>query len=51
MITSVKLETELYKKAMKKAAGQEIFTFSELVRKLLTEYTQKEAKPRTDEKE
>lgn len=50
MITSVNLEKELYKNAMMKAANQGIFSFSELVRQLLTHYTADEATLRTDEK-
>ena len=39
MITSVHLPEELYKAAMRKAANEDTFHFSELIRKLLTEYT------------
>ena len=39
MRTTVKLEEDLYKKSMSKAATNEIYSFSELVRQLLTHYT------------
>jgi len=42
MITSVKLPDELHQKAMRKAANENIFGFSELIRILLDEYTSTE---------
>ena len=47
---TVSLEKSLYKKAMTKAANQEIYTFTELIRQLLTHYTRDEASLRTEKK-
>ena len=51
MITSVKLPDELYQKSMRKAVDENIFSFSELVRGLLVDYTStEEATKRTEQK-